>query len=64
MKQFPIVDSELLAALVEKFPDRCPDVSTPVDEVRARAGEQRVIRFLARVFDDQNENILTREVIE
>lgn len=63
MNTFAEVPAELLDALIKQFPDQCPDVTTPVDEVRARAGEQRVIRFLRRMFEEQNDNILTREVL-
>lgn len=52
---FPEVSDALLKALRARFPDRCPDLSCPIDEVRARAGDQRVIAFLAEQHRSQNE---------
>lgn len=49
MAQFPVVPSDLLAALEKAFPDRAPrkpDV-TPT-EVGVLIGEQRVMDFLRR----------------
>lgn len=63
MTPFPEVNEEFLTALRKQFPDQCPAVGTSMEEVNARAGEQRVIRFLQRVWDEQNDNILTREVL-
>lgn len=59
MKSFPHVSPELLAALEEAFPDRLPyDPSTSPATVAALIGEQRVLRFLRRVADEQAEMAL------
>jgi hypothetical protein len=58
----PIIDLELLKHLVELFPDQVPNISDSDREVGAKIGEQRVIRYLKNLFEEQNENILTREV--
>lgn len=63
MNTFPEVSEEFLTALSKQFSDRCPDVGTSMEEVNARAGEQRVIQFLRRMHEEQNDNILTREVL-
>lgn len=64
MKKLPLVSRELVDALAERFPDKCPEVNTPIDEVRARAGEQRVLRLLWQTYQEQNENVLAREVLD
>lgn len=58
-KRFPSVSEELLQALEELFPDRLPDTPhTPVTQVAALVGQQDVIRFLRKQFEEQNRNIL------
>ena len=52
---FPAIPEALLTALKRRFPDRCPEVAVPLDEVRARAGEQRVIQFLELELQHQQE---------
>ncbi len=54
-QQFPPVSRPLAEALARMFPDTCPDVATPIDEVRAKAGEQRVVRFLLETLRQQEE---------
>lgn len=59
----PLVDKHLLDSLTEQFPDRVPEMTDVDREVWAKVGEQRVIRFLKRLFEEQNENILNQKVI-
>lgn len=59
MRPAPLVSQELLDYLDSRFPDKCPDVSTSMDEVRALAGAQRVIRHLRQVHNDQTKVALT-----
>jgi hypothetical protein len=58
MRSAPLVTTELLAYLEETFPNKCPDVNVPIDEVRALAGVQRVVSHLQRVYRDQNKKAL------
>lgn len=51
--KFPPVTQELVTALREYFPDRIPDKSGDKD-LRELVAEQRVIRFLQSIHDDQN----------
>jgi hypothetical protein len=60
--QFPPIDKVLLDTLRTQFPDQVPEITDSDREVGAKIGEQRVIRFLARVFEEQTENILTQKV--
>jgi len=61
MVKLPVISEDLLKALDKQFPERCPEPSWSDREVWMRVGERRVVRFLKRVFDQQNENVL-REV--
>lgn len=58
MEKLPVIPLELLEALDERFPERCPDLNWSEREVWARAGERRVIRLLKRAYEKQNENIM------
>ena len=60
--QFPPIDKVLLDTLRRQFPDQVPEITDSDREVGAKIGEQRVIRFLARVFEEQTENILNQKV--
>lgn len=57
-QSLPVVPQDLLEALEKRFPDRCPDPQWTDREIWMRVGEQRVIRFLRSVFNQQNENIM------
>jgi hypothetical protein len=43
---FPRVPTDLLEALMERFPDRAPSISTPERELWAAVGRAEVVRFL------------------
>lgn len=58
MEKLPVIPEDLLKALDERFPERCPEPSWSEREIWMRVGERNVIRFLKRVFSEQNENIL------
>lgn len=50
----PPLTKELVQWLSEVFPDRLPPADTPHYEFAAKAGEQRVIRFIRARFDQQS----------
>lgn len=54
----PVIPEDLLKALDSIFPERCPDPSWSEREVWMRVGERRVVKFLQRVFAEQNDNVL------
>lgn len=58
MRISPLVTLDLVTYLETKFPNKCPEVSASVDEVRALAGEQRVIAFIKRMYRDQDRKSL------
>lgn len=59
---FPPVPKDLLDNLTKHFPNQVPEITDVDREVWAKVGEQRVIRFLAKKFEEQNENILEHKV--
>lgn len=58
METLPVIPKDLLDALDKRFPERCPDPSWSDREVWVRVGERQVVRFLKRMFDQQNENVV------
>ena len=41
-----LVDSELLDALDKVFPEKSPELSDSIDQIRYASGQRSVIRFL------------------
>lgn len=58
MNNIPPIPPNLLEALEEMYPERCPEPSWSDREIWIRVGERRVVRNLRRLFEEQNENIL------
>jgi len=58
-QDFPHIPEDLLEALDQTFPERCPDPSWDERRVWREVGKREVVRFLKRKFAEQNENILT-----
>jgi hypothetical protein len=57
-KKFPVVPKELLEELEKRFPDRCPEPTTSLDEIRIKTGQVSVVKFLRSIFEVQNRNVL------
>jgi hypothetical protein len=57
---FPTIQSDLLKALDNTFPLRLPKITDKKVDIGVLIGERKVIDFLKRHFEEQNENILTR----
>lgn len=53
MATAPLISQQLLDYLDEVYPDKMPDVTVPIDEVRAMSGSVRVVRKLKQLFRDQ-----------
>jgi len=58
MIELPAVPKDLLDALDKRFPELCPEPSWSDREIWMRVGERQVVKFLKRIFDDQNENVM------
>jgi hypothetical protein len=57
--QFPTIPNGLLLALEERFPQKDFDTSYEHREIDYHCGARSVIRFLKKIYEEQNENILT-----
>ena len=55
MSDLPRISEALLKDLEARFPDRMPDRTLSVDEIRYKAGQVSVVRFLREQFTIQNE---------
>lgn len=60
---FPPINAVLLDELNKRFPERSPDLSHSLDEIRFQAGQREVIRFLNHQFKLQNEKVLEQEIL-
>lgn len=56
----PRIPVEVLRYLDYVFPERCPDLSDTVDAIYFKAGQRSVVRYLIRIFEEQDENKLSR----
>lgn len=59
----PNIEKALIDYLSEQFPDQVPNITDSDREVGAKIGEQRIIRHLKGIYEEQNENIITQEVL-
>lgn len=57
-KTFPTIPKEILEAIEERFPNQCPPLGTPVDQIYVKQGQVSVVSFLRTQFNQQNFNIL------
>jgi hypothetical protein len=60
MLPIPPLSQDLLKALNERFPDRCPNPTDTEREIWMKAGERRLVEFLLTQKRQQDNNILTR----
>ena len=54
----PRLTRELIAFLDQNFPERCADLGDGVPEIFHRAGQRSVVKYLIRIYEDQNDNAL------
>lgn len=54
----PIVTKELLEYLLERYPDRVPNVDETDRQIWLSVGAVGVVRHLQSIFEEQNSNIL------
>ena len=60
----PVITDELIQALDQVFPNRCPDLSLTDREVWYRAGERSVVNYLIEQQKRQKETMLNNKVLE
>lgn len=58
---FPPIPKALMDELQKRFPDTLPEIFTPLEQIRALQGEQRVIRFLKHQYELQNTTVLEKK---
>lgn len=54
----PRMTPELIAFLDQNFPERCADLGDGVPEIFHRAGQRSVVKYLIRLYEEQNDNVL------
>ena len=60
----PVITDELIDALSQVFPNRCPDLSVSDREVWYRSGQRSVVEYLIEQHLRQKETMLTNRVLE
>lgn len=56
----PPIPQDVVGYLNIVFPERSPEITDSINEIYFKAGQRSVVRFLIRLFEDQNDNKLTR----
>ena len=54
----PRIPQDVVAYLDLVFPEKCADLGETMDSVFHRSGQRAVVRYLIRLFQDQNDNVL------
>ena len=60
----PVITDELIKALDQVFPNRCPDLSLSDREVWYRSGQRYVVDYLIEQQLIQKETMLTETILE
>ena len=60
----PVITDELIKALDQVFPNRCPDLSLSDREVWYRSGQRYVVDYLIEQQLRQKETMLTETILE
>lgn len=58
MAPVPRVTQDMLAFLDQNFPERCAELGDDVATIFFRSGQRSVVKYLIRIFEEQNENVL------
>jgi len=54
----PRIPEDMVVFLNRVFPERCAELDESTNQIFHRAGQRSVVRFLNRLFEEQNENVL------
>lgn len=60
---FPHIPRDLIEELERRFPERTPDLTMTIDQIRYMSGERAVVRFLRDQFNRQNEAVINQQVL-
>ena len=64
MDKSPPISQELITFLDARYPDQVPNPEETDRQIWRRVGNVEVVRFLKRLFEEQNENILENKVTD
>ena len=53
----PNISDELMEFLDQTFPDRCASLGETEQQIFWRSGQRSVVAFLARIYEEQNDNV-------
>ena len=59
----PPIPSELLDWLNKTYPERTPDIRIGERELWVQVGQRRLVTSLNRIFEEQNDNILSEDIL-
>lgn len=62
MDKAPPISQELITFLDARYPDKSPNPDDTERQIWRKVGNVEVVRFLKRLFEEQNENILETKV--
>lgn len=62
-ERFPPISQELIDALDQLFPDRCPEESYSDRKIWMARGSVEVVRLLKRIKDAQDATLLDRQIL-
>jgi hypothetical protein len=54
-KPFPLITDEILKAMNERWPERCPELDWDQAKIWHYAGQRSVVRYLNEMFKEQRE---------
>lgn len=57
----PPVNKQLVDALEQRCPEKCPDLSMDQKEIWFYAGQRSMVRLLKKAYEDQNQTTLLKE---
>jgi len=58
-RKLPDLSKDLIDALSDRFPLRCPDPSDSEREIWIKVGQRKVVEFLQDVYDEQHTTIIS-----
>ena len=58
MRRIPTLSKELIQALNERVPERCPDPTWTDREIWIYTGKRELVKFLVNEFKEQEDNLV------
>lgn len=54
----PVISEALIKYLESRFPNKCPELTETLEEIRFSSGQRSVVNHLIELFNEQSENVL------